>query len=85
MTRVTYCPEGGGECSQQLSDPAATETALTDLQCNTNYTVTVVATAGEYRREGVARTVHLPMQGIPPYACTFVCALESDIFDIIRA
>ena len=53
-TTVTYHPEGGDESSLQLSDPAATETTLTDLQCNTNYTVTVIATAGEHRRESVA-------------------------------
>ena len=53
-TSVTYQPEGGGESSLQLSNPAANETILTDLQCNTNYTITVVATAGEHRREGVA-------------------------------
>ena len=50
-TCVTYRAEGGGESSLQLSDPAATEATLTDLQCNTNYTITVVATAGKYRRE----------------------------------
>ena len=60
-TTVTYHPEGGGESSLQLSDPAATETTLTDLQCNTNYTITVVATAGGHRREGVA---FLSFQGI---------------------
>ena len=54
-TAVTYYPEGGGKLSLKLSDPAATEATLTDLQCNTNYTVTVVATAGEHRREGVAK------------------------------
>ena len=53
-THVTYHPEGGSESSLQLSDPAATVATLTDLQCSTNYTITVVATAGEYRREGVA-------------------------------
>ena len=52
---MTYHPEGGGRLSLKLSDPAATEATLTDLQCNTNYTVTVVATAGEHRREGVAK------------------------------
>ena len=56
-TRVTYHPEGGGESYLQLRDPAATETILTDLQCNTRYTITVVATAGEHRRESVAMTV----------------------------
>ena len=63
-TTVTYHPEGGGESSLQLSDPAATEATLTNLQCNTNYTITVVATAGEHRRESVARTVYLPLQGM---------------------
>ena len=64
-TSVTYRPEGGGESSQQLSDPAANETTLTDLQCNTNYTITVMATAGEHRREGIASIL---LQGI-----TFLC------------
>ena len=64
ITRVTYHPEGGGRSSLQLSDPASTEATLTDLQCNTNYTITVVATAGKHRRESVARTVLLPQQGI---------------------
>ena len=52
-TRVTYHPEGGGESSLQLRDPAATETILTGLQSNTCYTITVVATAGEHRTESV--------------------------------
>ena len=60
-THVTYHPEGGDESSLQLSDPAATEATLTGLQCNTNYTITVVATAGEHRRESVAL---LPLQGM---------------------
>ena len=59
-TSVTYHPEGGGESSLQLSDPVATEATLTDLQCNTNYTITVVATAGEHRREG---NMFLRLQG----------------------
>ena len=40
-TTVTYHPEGGDESSLQLSDPAATEATLADLQCNTTYTITV--------------------------------------------
>ena len=67
-TTVTYRPEGGGESSLQLSDPAATEATLTDLQCNTNYTITVVATAGEHERRSVARTVFVPLQGILKHA-----------------
>ena len=49
-TTVTYRPEGGGESFLQLSNPAATEAILTGLQCNTNYAITVVATAGGHRR-----------------------------------
>ena len=67
-TTVTYHPEGGDESSLQLSDPAATEATLTDLQCNTNYTVTVVATAGRHRSKKVTMTVYLPLQGIPQHA-----------------
>jgi len=44
-------------CSLQLEDPTANETTLTDIQPNTRYTITVVATAGEHR--SVARTVVL--------------------------
>jgi len=58
---VTYHPEGGSEFSLQLRDPAATETILTGFQCNTRYTITVVATAGEHRRESVAIMVFLPL------------------------
>ena len=65
---MLYRPEGGDESSLQLSDPAANETTLTDLQCNTNYTITVVATAGEYRREGV---VFFLLQGMQ---CTEACS-----------
>ena len=48
-TTVTYHPERGGKSSQQLNDPAATEATLTGLQNNMCYTITVEATAGEYK------------------------------------
>ena len=63
-TTVAYRPEGGDESSLQLSDPTANETILTDLQNNRCYTITVVVTAGEHRREGVVRRVLPPQQGI---------------------
>ena len=59
-TTMIYRPEGGGESSLQLSDPAATETTLTDLKCNTSYTITVVTTAGAHRSEGLTFP---PLQG----------------------
>ena len=85
-TTVTYHLEGG-ESFLQLSNPAATEATLTYLQYNTNYTITVVATAGEHRRESVATTMYLPLQGIPQCACTFVhinlCTLEVESYNHI--
>ena len=65
-THVTYHPEGGGESSLQLRFPESTETILTGLQCNTCYTITVVATAGEHSRESVTTAVLLPqvLQGM---------------------
>ena len=74
-TTVTYHPEVGGESSLQLSDPAATESALTDLQCNTSYTITVVATAGEHRTESVGRTVFVPLQGILQHMYLYIIAI----------
>ena len=75
-TTVTYRPEGGGESSLQLSDPATTETTLTDLQCNINYTITVVTTAGNHRRESVPRTVSVLLQGILQYMCLYIIAIS---------
>ena len=72
-TTVTHRPEGGSESSLQLSDPAANGTTLTGLQCNTNYTMIVVVTAGEYSREGVA---FLPLQGIPNICKTHILWLH---------
>ena len=54
---MTYRPEGGGESSLHLRDPAATVATLTDLQCNTTYTITVVATAGGHKREGIKQGI----------------------------
>ena len=71
-TTVIYRPEGGGKFSVQLSNPAATEATLADLQCNTNYTITVVATAGQHRRESAAMIVYLPVQGIATPAYVLV-------------
>ena len=60
-TTVTYHSEGGVESSLKFSDPAATVATLTGLQNNMCYVITVVATAGEYKRE---ERVYLPQPGI---------------------
>ena len=62
-TYVTYRPEGGDESFQQLSDPAATEATLTDLQCNINYTISVHTSNGSNDTRSAPRTVLLPARG----------------------
>ena len=57
-THVIYSPEGDGESSLQLREPAATKATLTDLQNNTCYTITVVATAGEQEESAAFLLVH---------------------------
>ena len=69
-TTVIYHPEGGSESSLQLSDPTATGATLTHLQCNTSYTITVVATAGVHRSKGLTSP---PLQGI-----VSKCVVECD-------
>ena len=70
-THVTYRPEGGGGSSLQLSDPAANEATLTDFQNNRCYTITVVATAGEHRKEGV--TLQGAIWKSACVQCMFIC------------
>ena len=61
LVRVDYQPEGGSLMMYTVDNTAATSATLPNLQCNTNYTITVVATAGEHKREGVT---FLSLQGI---------------------
>ena len=62
-TYVTYRPDGGGESSLQLSDPAATEATLTGLQCSTSYTISVHTSSGSTDTRSASRTVSLPARG----------------------
>ena len=61
LLRVDYQPEGGSRIMHTVGSTTATSATLPNLQCNTNYTITVVATAGEHKREGVT---FLSLQGI---------------------
>ena len=76
-THVIYNPEGERESSLLLRDPTATEAILTDLQNNTCYIITVVATAGEHRREGAA---FLLVHGMLLVTVCFVCFLFVCLF-----
>ena len=70
-TSVIYRPEGGGELSLQLSDQAATEATLTDLQCGTSYTITVHTSSGSTDTRSAPRIVSVPERGIV-YRCRVI-------------
>ena len=60
---MIYRPEGGEESFLQLSDPAATEATLTDLQCSTSYTISVHTSSGSTDTRSARRTVTVPTRG----------------------
>ena len=62
-TYVTYRPEGGEESFLQLSDPAATESTLTDLQCSTSYTISIRSSSVSTDMRSTPKTVSLPARG----------------------
>ena len=62
-TSLIYCPEGGDESFLQLSDSAATEATLTDLQCGTSYTITVHTSSGSTDIKSTPRIVSVPERG----------------------
>ena len=53
LVRVHYQPEGGSLMVYTVDNTTATSATLPNLQCNTKYTITVVATAGRHKRESV--------------------------------
>ena len=83
-THVTYHPEGGGESSLQLRDPAATETILTGLQPSARFTITVAATAGEHRRESTAIAVipQLVLQGMTNVCYMYIISYTIKILSV---
>ena len=82
-TSLTYCPEGGGESSLQLSDPAATEATLTDLQCSARYTINIHTTSGSADKRSAPRTISLPERGIyttQEYNDTLIHVMGTSLF-----
>ena len=63
LLRVDYQPEGGSRIMHTVDNTAATSTTLTNLQCNTIYTIWVY-----YVQNGmgtsVSRMVSLPARGM---------------------
>jgi len=61
--RVDYQPEGGSLMVYTVDNATATSATLSNLQCNTQYTISVYAEGGRISRRSVNRVVSLPARG----------------------
>ena len=61
--RVDYQPEGGSLMMYTVDSATATSATLSNLQCNTQYTIGVYAEGGGTGHRSVARVVSLPARG----------------------
>ena len=62
--RVDYQPEGGSLMMYPVDSATATSATLSNLQCNTQYTISVYGGGGEIGKRSVFRVVTLPTRGI---------------------
>ena len=62
--RVDYQPEGGSLMMYTVDSATATSATLSNLQCNTQYTISVYAEGGRTGNRSVSKLVSLPARGI---------------------
>ena len=69
--RVDYQPEGGSLMMYTVDSATATSATLSNLPCNTQYTISVYAGVGTTGIRSLTKVVSLPARGIvvlqPPY------------------
>ena len=63
LVRVDYQPEGGSLMMYAVGN-TTTSATLANLQCNTEYTVSVQARGGQINRTSTPRMVSLPPRGM---------------------
>ena len=64
LVRVDYQPEGGSLMMYKVDNTTATSATLLNLQCNTEYTVSVYTEVGTTGSRSVPRMVSLPARGM---------------------
>ena len=64
LVRVDYQPEGGSLMMHTVDNTTATSATLSNLQCNTKYTIWVHARGGQINRTSTSRMVSLPARGM---------------------
>ena len=62
--RVHYQPEGGSLMMHAVGGTTATSATLSNLQCDTKYTIWVHARGGQINRTSSPRMVSLPARGM---------------------
>ena len=62
--RVDYQPEGGSLMMYAVDNATATSATLSNLPCNTQYNITVVAEGGTTGVSSLTTVVSLPARGI---------------------
>ena len=66
LVRVHYQPDRGSVMMYTVDNTTATSATLSNLQCNTKYTIWVYARGGQSGRTSVHRMVSLPTRGMYP-------------------
>jgi len=64
LVRVDYQPEGGSEIMYTVDNTTATSATLSNLPCNTEYTIWVHVRGSQINRTGASKKVYLPARGL---------------------
>ena len=64
LVRVYYQPEGGSLIMHTVDNTTATSATLLNLQCNTEYTISVHASVGVSNSRSLPMMVDLPPRGM---------------------
>ena len=83
LVRVHYQPEGGSEMMYTVDNATATSATLSNLQCNTNYTLWVYAQFGNTGGRSALKMTSLPPRGMQLHFvwhavyCICICTIAS--------
>ena len=75
LVRVDYQPEGGSPMMYTVGSTTATSATLSNLQCNTMYTIWVYVRGSQFNSTSAPRMVSLPTRGM--------CMLQSVLSSLL--
>ena len=71
LVGVLYQPEGGSLMRDTVGNTTVTSATLHNLQCNTEYTISIYVEGGQTGKRSVSRRVSLPARGSYAYSAHF--------------